>query len=117
MLTDRPSSPAHHRQPPTAVTSHRRSPPQPAPPPPSPPQSAPPPPSPPTAIAPTDGGVGGRWVGFPYEEDFLFEEVFGKQTPSKPLLAEVWSTSSAKEVCRCGPQTADVLPLQKQTAP
>ncbi|KAF5786056.1 hypothetical protein HanXRQr2_Chr10g0436111 [Helianthus annuus] len=31
--------------------------------------------------------------------------------------AEVWSTSSAADVCRCGPQTVDVLPLKKQTAP
>ncbi|KAD3066757.1 hypothetical protein E3N88_34637 [Mikania micrantha] len=105
MLTDRPSSPAHHRQPPNAVASHRRSPPQPAPPPPSPPQPAPPPPSPPQPAPP------------PPSPPPVQSRVFGKQTPSKPLLAEVWSTSSAKEVCRCGPQTADVLPLQKQTAP
>ncbi|KAM0021793.1 hypothetical protein Hdeb2414_s0024g00654861 [Helianthus debilis subsp. tardiflorus] len=31
--------------------------------------------------------------------------------------AEVFSTSSATDVCRCSPQTADVLPLKKQTAP
>ncbi|MFS8005530.1 hypothetical protein Hanom_Chr13g01238381 [Helianthus anomalus] len=30
---------------------------------------------------------------------------------------EVWSTSSAADVCRCGPQTVDVLPLKKQTTP
>ncbi|KAL4577227.1 hypothetical protein LXL04_013332 [Taraxacum kok-saghyz] len=31
--------------------------------------------------------------------------------------ADFWSTSSAADVCRCGPQTADVLTLKKQTAP
>ncbi|MFS7981402.1 hypothetical protein Hanom_Chr10g00950511 [Helianthus anomalus] len=30
---------------------------------------------------------------------------------------EVWSTSSSTDVCGCGPQTADILPLKKQTAP
>ncbi|KAJ0857160.1 hypothetical protein HanRHA438_Chr13g0586831 [Helianthus annuus] len=29
---------------------------------------------------------------------------------------EVWSTSSAKDVCRCGPQTADISPLKKQNS-
>ncbi|MFS8025818.1 hypothetical protein Hanom_Chr16g01479581 [Helianthus anomalus] len=27
--------------------------------------------------------------------------------------AEVWSTSSATDICRCGPHNADVLPLKK----
>ncbi|KAJ0447673.1 hypothetical protein HanRHA438_Chr17g0814761 [Helianthus annuus] len=40
-----------------------------------------------------------------------------KQTLFFLQTAEVWSTSSATEVCRCGPQTADILPLKKQTAP
>ncbi|MFS7942296.1 hypothetical protein Hanom_Chr06g00486711 [Helianthus anomalus] len=40
-----------------------------------------------------------------------------KQTVFFLQTAEVWSTSSAADVCRCGPQTADVLPLKKQTAP
>ncbi|MFS7980951.1 hypothetical protein Hanom_Chr10g00945181 [Helianthus anomalus] len=29
--------------------------------------------------------------------------------------AELWSTSCITDVCRYGPQTADVLPLKKQT--
>ncbi|MFS8000645.1 hypothetical protein Hanom_Chr12g01180791 [Helianthus anomalus] len=29
---------------------------------------------------------------------------------------EVWSTSSAIDVCRCVPHTVDVLPLKKQTS-
>ncbi|MFS7996189.1 hypothetical protein Hanom_Chr12g01127051 [Helianthus anomalus] len=40
-----------------------------------------------------------------------------KQTVFFLQTAEVWSTSSAADVCRCGSQTADVLPLKKQTAP
>ncbi|KAL4555992.1 hypothetical protein LXL04_038627 [Taraxacum kok-saghyz] len=31
--------------------------------------------------------------------------------------ADVWTTSSSAELCRCGPQTADVLALKKQTEP
>ncbi|KAL4559286.1 hypothetical protein LXL04_031424 [Taraxacum kok-saghyz] len=31
--------------------------------------------------------------------------------------ADVWATSSSAELCRCGPQTADVLTLKKQTEP
>ncbi|KAL4588165.1 hypothetical protein LXL04_001046 [Taraxacum kok-saghyz] len=31
--------------------------------------------------------------------------------------ADIWSTSSAAEACRCGPQTADVLASKKQTPP
>ncbi|MFS8015142.1 hypothetical protein Hanom_Chr15g01352871 [Helianthus anomalus] len=33
------------------------------------------------------------------------------------MTEEVWSTSFAADVCRCGSQTADILPLKKQTAP
>ncbi|KAL4589903.1 hypothetical protein LXL04_002815 [Taraxacum kok-saghyz] len=40
-----------------------------------------------------------------------------KQTAFLLQSADVWSTSSSTEVCRCGPQTADVLPLKKQTTP
>ncbi|KAL4567301.1 hypothetical protein LXL04_022881 [Taraxacum kok-saghyz] len=40
-----------------------------------------------------------------------------KQTVFFLQTADVWSTSSAAEVCRCGPQTADVLTSKKQTAP
>ncbi|MFS7939731.1 hypothetical protein Hanom_Chr05g00455361 [Helianthus anomalus] len=40
-----------------------------------------------------------------------------KQTIFFLQTAEVWSTSSATDVCRCGPQTADILPLKKQTTP
>ncbi|KAL4590011.1 hypothetical protein LXL04_002929 [Taraxacum kok-saghyz] len=31
--------------------------------------------------------------------------------------ADVWTTSSSAELCRCGPQIADVLALKKQTEP
>ncbi|MFS7946163.1 hypothetical protein Hanom_Chr06g00532791 [Helianthus anomalus] len=37
--------------------------------------------------------------------------VYFLQTP------EVWSTSSATDVCRFGPHIADILPLKKQTTP
>ncbi|MFS7971886.1 hypothetical protein Hanom_Chr09g00838101 [Helianthus anomalus] len=30
---------------------------------------------------------------------------------------KVWSTFSTADVCRCGPQTAYILPLKKQTTP
>ena len=40
-----------------------------------------------------------------------------KQTDFELQTADVWSTSSAVEACRCGPQTADVLTSEKQTAP
>ncbi|KAL4557739.1 hypothetical protein LXL04_035927 [Taraxacum kok-saghyz] len=40
-----------------------------------------------------------------------------KQTVFCLQTADVWSTSSAAEGCRCGPQTADVLTSKKQTAP
>ncbi|KAL4575013.1 hypothetical protein LXL04_021853 [Taraxacum kok-saghyz] len=40
-----------------------------------------------------------------------------KQTVFFLQTADVWSTSSAAEVCRCGPQTTDVLVSKKQTTP
>ncbi|MFS7905972.1 hypothetical protein Hanom_Chr01g00053931 [Helianthus anomalus] len=40
-----------------------------------------------------------------------------KQTFFFWQTAEVWSTSSGADVCRYGPQTVDILPLKKQTAP
>ena len=40
-----------------------------------------------------------------------------KQTVFFLQTADVWSTSSAAEGCRCGPQTADVLASKKQTSP
>ncbi|KAL4582442.1 hypothetical protein LXL04_006991 [Taraxacum kok-saghyz] len=40
-----------------------------------------------------------------------------KQTVFFLQTADVWSTSSAAEACRCGPQTADVLTSKKQTPP
>ncbi|KAL4582869.1 hypothetical protein LXL04_007430 [Taraxacum kok-saghyz] len=40
-----------------------------------------------------------------------------KQTVFFLQTADVWSTSSAAEACRCGPQTADVLVSKKQTPP
>ncbi|KAL4578867.1 hypothetical protein LXL04_014998 [Taraxacum kok-saghyz] len=40
-----------------------------------------------------------------------------KQTVFFLQTADVWSTSSAAEACRCGPQTADVLASKKQTPP
>ncbi|MFS8000705.1 hypothetical protein Hanom_Chr12g01181491 [Helianthus anomalus] len=46
-----------------------------------------------------------------------YETLLRKQTILFLQTAEVWSTSSAIEVCRCGLQTADVLPLKKQRAP
>ncbi|MFS8034546.1 hypothetical protein Hanom_Chr17g01582431 [Helianthus anomalus] len=46
-----------------------------------------------------------------YETPLKKQRVFFLQT------TDIWSTSSATEVCRCGPQTAEVLPQQKQTAP
>ncbi|MFS7999594.1 hypothetical protein Hanom_Chr12g01168211 [Helianthus anomalus] len=36
-----------------------------------------------------------------------------KQTIFFLQTTEVWSTFSAADVCRCGPQTTDVLPLKK----
>ncbi|MFS8009228.1 hypothetical protein Hanom_Chr14g01282211 [Helianthus anomalus] len=30
---------------------------------------------------------------------------------------DIWSSTSATDVCRCGPQTADIFPQKKQTAP
>ncbi|KAM0032185.1 hypothetical protein Hdeb2414_s0016g00472281 [Helianthus debilis subsp. tardiflorus] len=57
----------------------------------------------------------------------LLESLFRLNMPSQMLAlvklhwglktAEVWSTSSVTDICRCGPQTADILPRKKQTAP
>ncbi|MFS7928429.1 hypothetical protein Hanom_Chr04g00320661 [Helianthus anomalus] len=41
-----------------------------------------------------------------------FVELKNKQF-SSCRLQKVWFTSSATDVCRCGPQTTDVLPLRK----
>ncbi|MFS7939021.1 hypothetical protein Hanom_Chr05g00446761 [Helianthus anomalus] len=40
-----------------------------------------------------------------------------KQTVFFLQTVEVWSSSTATDACRCGPRTADVLPLKKQTTP
>ncbi|KAL4586063.1 hypothetical protein LXL04_010694 [Taraxacum kok-saghyz] len=44
-------------------------------------------------------------------------QMLKKQTVFLPQTADVWATSSSAELCRCGPQTADVLTLKKQTEP
>ncbi|KAL4587942.1 hypothetical protein LXL04_000819 [Taraxacum kok-saghyz] len=44
-------------------------------------------------------------------------QMLKKQTVFLLQTADVWTTSSSAELCRCGPQTADVLALKKQTAP
>ncbi|KAL4561605.1 hypothetical protein LXL04_033775 [Taraxacum kok-saghyz] len=51
--------------------------------------------------------------------NFLFQQSADvkKQTVFFLQTADVWSTSSAAETCRCGPQTADVLASKKQTPP
>ncbi|MFS8025550.1 hypothetical protein Hanom_Chr16g01476381 [Helianthus anomalus] len=54
-------------------------------------------------------GCGWLWLG--YVADINKQTVFFLQT------ADLWSTSSPADVCRCGSQTADLLPLQKQTQP
>ncbi|KAF5822546.1 hypothetical protein HanXRQr2_Chr01g0027861 [Helianthus annuus] len=40
-----------------------------------------------------------------------------KQTLFSLQTADLWSTSSPADACRCGPQTADLLHLKKQTPP
>ncbi|KAL4564271.1 hypothetical protein LXL04_028330 [Taraxacum kok-saghyz] len=47
----------------------------------------------------------------------LFSANIKKQTVFFLQTADVYSTSSAAEGCRCGPQTADVLASKKQIAP
>ncbi|KAL4559713.1 hypothetical protein LXL04_031857 [Taraxacum kok-saghyz] len=47
----------------------------------------------------------------------VFLQMLKKQTVFFVQTADVWTTSSSAELCRCGPQTADVLTLKKQTAP
>ncbi|MFS7970174.1 hypothetical protein Hanom_Chr09g00817921 [Helianthus anomalus] len=39
------------------------------------------------------------------------------QTPFLLHSTDIWYTSSRADVCSCGPQTADLLHLKKQTAP
>ncbi|CAI9290626.1 unnamed protein product [Lactuca saligna] len=55
----------------------------------------------------------------PYRNVSLFQQPADvkKQTVFLLQTADVWSTSSAAEACRCGPQTADILASEKQTAP
>ncbi|MFS7962908.1 hypothetical protein Hanom_Chr08g00732001 [Helianthus anomalus] len=43
--------------------------------------------------------------------------IIKKQTLFFLQTADLWSTSSPADVCRCGPQTADLLDLKKQTPP
>ncbi|KAL4554233.1 hypothetical protein LXL04_039633 [Taraxacum kok-saghyz] len=59
-----------------------------------------------------------------YNEPILWENLervlsadVKKQTVFFLQTVDVWSTSSAAEDCRCGPQTVDVLASEKQTAP
>ncbi|MFS8025557.1 hypothetical protein Hanom_Chr16g01476451 [Helianthus anomalus] len=40
-----------------------------------------------------------------------------KQTLFSLQTADIWSTSSSADACRCGPQTADLFPQKKQTTP
>ncbi|MFS7900819.1 hypothetical protein Hanom_Chr00s142023g01819361 [Helianthus anomalus] len=40
-----------------------------------------------------------------------------KQTLFSLQTADIWSTSFSADACRCGPQTADLFPQKKQTAP
>ncbi|MFS7888728.1 hypothetical protein Hanom_Chr00s000001g01598511 [Helianthus anomalus] len=47
----------------------------------------------------------------------LGEEKGKKQTLFFLQSADIWSTSSRAYVCRCDPQTADLLHLKKQTPP
>ncbi|MFS8023031.1 hypothetical protein Hanom_Chr16g01446641 [Helianthus anomalus] len=48
--------------------------------------------------------------------EVVFVEV-KKQTLFSLQTADLWSTSSPADACRCGPQTADFLHLKKQTPP
>ncbi|KAJ0539874.1 hypothetical protein HanHA300_Chr08g0291491 [Helianthus annuus] len=54
-------------------------------------------------------GCGWLWLG--YAVDINKQTVFFLQT------ADLWSTSSLADACRCGPQTTDLLSLKKQTQP
>ncbi|KAL4585682.1 hypothetical protein LXL04_010306 [Taraxacum kok-saghyz] len=59
----------------------------------------------------------GRLCCFPAPLIAAPEPDVKKQTVFFLQTADVWSTSSSAEVCRYGLQTADVLPLKKQTEP
>ncbi|MFS7944108.1 hypothetical protein Hanom_Chr06g00508201 [Helianthus anomalus] len=48
--------------------------------------------------------------------EVVFVEV-KKQTLFSLKTADLWSTSSPADACRCGPQTTDFLHLKKQTPP
>ncbi|MFS7978794.1 hypothetical protein Hanom_Chr10g00919621 [Helianthus anomalus] len=50
------------------------------------------------------------------EKRFLYK-VKKKQTLFSLQTADLWSTSSPADACRCGLQTTDLLTLQKQTTP
>ncbi|MFS7926792.1 hypothetical protein Hanom_Chr04g00301301 [Helianthus anomalus] len=48
------------------------------------------------------------------------ENGFCRSKKINPLLlatADLWSTLSPADACRCGPQTTDLLHLKKQTPP
>ncbi|MFS7906086.1 hypothetical protein Hanom_Chr01g00055201 [Helianthus anomalus] len=46
------------------------------------------------------------------------EKGFCRSKKTNPLqTADIWSTSSSADACRCGPQTADLFPQKKQTTP
>ncbi|MFS7981478.1 hypothetical protein Hanom_Chr10g00951441 [Helianthus anomalus] len=47
----------------------------------------------------------------------VWEKRGKKQTLFLLHSADIWSTSSRADVRRCGPQTADLLHLKKQTPP
>ncbi|MFS7904439.1 hypothetical protein Hanom_Chr01g00036031 [Helianthus anomalus] len=54
-------------------------------------------------------GCGWLWLG--YAADIDKQTVFFLQT------ADLWFTSSPADISICDPQTADLLPFQKQTQP
>ncbi|MFS7914673.1 hypothetical protein Hanom_Chr02g00156311 [Helianthus anomalus] len=52
--------------------------------------------------------------------ELVLRKGFGRRDWKKQTLfllhsADIWSTSSRADVCRCSPQTADLLHLKKQT--
>ncbi|KAJ0857905.1 hypothetical protein HanRHA438_Chr13g0595351 [Helianthus annuus] len=46
-----------------------------------------------------------------------FKKRWDNQTLFLLHSADIWSTSFRADVCICGPQTADLLHLKKQTPP
>ncbi|MFS8022151.1 hypothetical protein Hanom_Chr16g01436141 [Helianthus anomalus] len=46
-----------------------------------------------------------------------FKKRWDNQTLFLLHSSDIWSTSSHADICRCGPQTADLLHLKKQTSP